>query len=34
VGFKYVLVNGVAVVQDGRLTDSFPGRAITSRDER
>jgi len=34
VGFKYVLVNGVAVVQDGRLTDAVPGRAITSRDER
>jgi amidohydrolase family protein len=34
VGFKYVLVNGIAVVQDGRLTEAFPGRAITSRDER
>jgi N-acyl-D-aspartate/D-glutamate deacylase len=29
-GFKYVLVNGVPVVKDGKLLDATPGRPLTS----
>jgi N-acyl-D-aspartate/D-glutamate deacylase len=28
VGVKYVLVNGKAVVRDGKITDERPGRAL------
>jgi N-acyl-D-amino-acid deacylase len=34
-GFSFVLVNGVPVVADGRLTGELPGRALTKgRDGR
>jgi N-acyl-D-aspartate/D-glutamate deacylase len=32
VGFRYVLVNGTAVVKDGHLVDAFPGIAIVRGD--